>query len=384
MTTRRPNSARPPFNAPRGVWTRRQLLVRAGALGAAGLSLPSILAACGSDDDDDSGSSSSEAPTEETSSGSAAAPEGDCVVGMAFDVTGRGDKSFNDAAGAALDQAVQELGITFTESTPTGDGDRTERVQGLVDDGAGLVQGNGFLFFDTITEVSANNPDTSFTIVDSVVEAPNVASLTFAEEEGSFLVGVAAALTTETDTVGFIGGVENDLIKKFEAGYAAGVAAVDPDIEVLVNYITQPPDFTGFNDPARGKEIAASQYEAGADVIYSAAGGSGLGAFEAAAEAGEPGEVWAIGVDSDQYELVSADLQPYILTSMLKKVDVATYDTIAAYCAGEFEAGTQVFDLAADGVGYSTSGGFVDDIAGEIDTYKEQIISGEIEVPTTP
>ncbi len=160
--------------------------------------------------------------------------------------------------------------------------------------------------------------------------------------------------------------------------------AVNPDIEVLVNYISQPPDFSGFNDPAKGKEIAASQYEAGADVIYAAAGGSGLGVFEAAAVAGAPGEVWAIGVDSDQYELVSAELQPYILTSMLKKVDVATYETIAAYCGGTFESGVQTFDLAADGVGYSTSGGFVDDIAADLDAYKEQIVSGEIVVPTAP
>ena len=131
-----------------------------------------------------------------------------------------------------------------------------------------------------------------------------MASLVFAEEQGSFLVGAAAALKSQTGTIGFIGGVENDLIKKFEAGYAAGAEAVNPDIEILVNYITQPPDFGGFNDPARGKEIAGAQYEAGADVVYSAAGGSGLGAFEAAVDAGAPGEVWAIGVDSDQYNLV--------------------------------------------------------------------------------
>jgi basic membrane protein A len=159
---------------------------------------------------------------------------------------------------------------------------------------------------------------------------------------------------------------------------------VNPDITVLANYITQPPDFSGFNDPAKGKEIAASQYQAGADVIYAAAGGSGLGVFEAAAEAGEPGEVWAIGVDSDQYELVSPELQPYVLTSMLKKVDVATFETIKAVCEGGEATGVKTFDLAADGVGYSTSGGFVDDIADQLDAFKEQIISGEIVVPTAP
>lgn len=342
------------------------------------------LAACGSDDDTASESSEAPAATEAPAGTDAPTGTGDCAIGMAYDVTGRGDKSFNDAAGAALEKAEADLGITYSESTPTGDGDRAERLQGLVDGGAGLVQGNGFLFQDSLTEVAANNPDTSFTVVDTVIDAPNVASLVFAEEQGSFLVGAAAALKSQTGTIGFIGGVENDLIKKFEAGYTAGAQAVNPDIEVLVNYITQPPDFTGFNDPAKGKEIAASQYEAGADVIYAAAGGSGLGVFEAAAAAGEPGSVWAIGVDSDQYNLVSAELQPYILTSMLKKVDVATYNTIEAFCAGEFEAGVQTFDLSVDGVGYSTTGGFVDDITADLDAFKEQIISGEIEVPTAP
>ena len=151
----------------------------------------------------------------------------------------------------------------------------------------------------------------------------NVKSMTFAEEQGSFLVGAAAALKTKTGKIGFIGGVENDLIKKFEAGYVAGAKAAKPDIEVAVQYITQPPDFTGFNDPAKGKEIATSMYSDGNDVVYAAAGGSGLGVFEAASETGKQGEVWAIGVDSDQYNLVDAALQPYILTSMLKKVDVA-------------------------------------------------------------
>src|SRR5690606_34673655 len=117
-------------------------------------------------------------------------------------------------------------------------------------------------------------------------------------------------------------------------GFEAGAAAVDPDIEVLVNYISQPPDFTGFNDPAKGKEIAAAQYEGGADVIFHAAGGSGNGLFEAAVEAGDPGEVWAIGVDSDQYLTATAEQQPYILTSMLKKVDVATFETIKAFTEG--------------------------------------------------
>ena len=359
-------------------------MIKSKKLLAVGIIAALGLAACGSDDD--SGSASTDAPegTEAPAATDAPATGDGAAVGVVFDITGRGDRSFNDAAGAGLDQAVAELGVTGTESTPTGDGDRAERVQGLVDEGAGLVIGVGFLFGDSITAVGEANPDTSFAIIDSVVDLPNVASLVFAENEGSFLVGAAAALKSQTGTIGFIGGVENDLIKKFEAGYVAGAQAVNPDIEVLVNYISQPPDFSGFNDPAKGKELAAAQYEAGADIVYSAAGGSGLGAFEAAAEAGAPGDVWAIGVDSDQYELVSAELQPYILTSMLKKVDVATFETIKAFNDGSFAAGVQVFDVASDGVGYSTSGGFVDDIADQLDAFAEQIASGEITVPEAP
>jgi len=360
-------------------------MIKSKKLLAVGIIAALGLAACGSDDDSGSESTDAPAATEAPTEGTDAPATGDgSTVGVVFDITGRGDRSFNDAAGAGLDQAVAELGVTGIESTPTGDGDRAERVQGLVDEGAGLVIGVGFLFGDSITAVAEANPDTSFAIIDSVVDLPNVASLVFAENEGSFLVGAAAALKSQTGTIGFIGGVENDLIKKFEAGYVAGAQAVNPDIEVLVNYISQPPDFSGFNDPAKGKELAAAQYEAGADIVYSAAGGSGLGAFEAAAEAGAAGEVWAIGVDSDQYELVSAELQPYILTSMLKKVDVATFETISAFDGGSFAAGVQVFDVASDGVGYSTSGGFVDDIAAQLDDFAAQIAAGEITVPEAP
>jgi basic membrane protein A len=352
-------------------------LLAAGLIAALGLTA----AACGDDDEAPAGTDAPEGT--EAPEGTGTPPE-NMNVGLLYDITGRGDRSFNDAAAAGLDQAVEEFGVVPSESTPTGDGDRAERLNGLVDQGNGLIIGVGFLWGDAITAGAEANPDIMFGIVDSVVDLPNVASITFAEHEGSFLVGAAAALKSQTGTIGFIGGVENELIQKFEAGYVAGATAVNPDIEILINYITQPPDFTGFNDPARGKEIAAGQYEAGADVIYSAAGGSGLGAFEAAREAGEPGEVWGIGVDSDQYNLVSAELQPYILTSMLKKVDVAVYETIKAYAEGNFTAGISTFDAASGGVDYSTSGGFVDDIADQLDEYKQQIIDGELEVPTTP
>lgn len=361
---------------------RGRFLTSVAALAAFGL----LAAACGGDDDE-SGDSGDEATTvAEEATTTVGGGESDLApVGIIYDITGRGDKSFNDAAAAGLDQAKSEFGLSVEESTPTGDGDRAQRLDLAAQNGDGLVIAVGFLFADALGVSAPNYPDTKFAIIDDAsIAADNVASLVFAEEQGSFLVGVAAALKTQSNHVGFIGGVEIELIQKFEAGFTAGVHAVDPAIVVDVAYLTQPPDFTGFNAPDKGKETAAAMYEAGADVIYSAAGGSGLGAFEAAKEAGAPGEVWAIGVDSDQYNLVSADLQPYILTSMLKKVDVAVYETAKAYAEGSFAAGTQVFDLARDGVGYSTTGGFVDDIASEIDGYKEQIISGEIEVPTAP
>ncbi len=333
---------------------------------------------------DTGASPTTEGGAETTDAGSVPDASGLPPVNIMYDVTGRGDKSFNDAAAAGIDQARDEFGVQFVESTPTGDGDRAQRLQLAIDSNDGPIFAIGFLWGPTVTQAAAANAETQFAIVDEIVDAPNVSSLTFAEEQGSFLVGVAAALKTQTNHVGFIGGVQIALIQKFEAGFRAGVAAVNPDILVDVAYITQPPDFTGFNDPAKGKEIAAGMYEAGADVIYSAAGGSGLGAFEAAKDAGAPGEVWAIGVDSDQYNLVSADLQPYILTSMLKRVDVAVYEAAKAYASGTLEPGQTIFDLEAEGVGYSTSGGFLDDITDQIDEFADQIISGEIEVPTAP
>ena len=319
-------------------------------------------------------------------------------VGLLYDITGRGDRSFNDAAAAGLDEAEASVGAVGTESTPSSDGDRAERLAGLLASGQDYIIGVGFLWGTAISESAVENPDQKYGLIDSVAMDTkgtpddttddevlmNVKSMTFAEEQGSFLVGVAAALKSESGKIGFIGGVENDLIKKFEAGYTAGAMAANPDIEVAVQYITQPPDFTGFNDPAKGKEIGASMYADGNDVIYAAAGGSGLGVVQAASEAGEAGSVWTIGVDSDLYNLVDAALQPYVLTSMLKKVDVAVAQSIEDLANGDWTGGPTVFDLAAGGVDYSTSGGFVDDIKTQLDDYKQQIIDGEIEVPTKP
>jgi basic membrane protein A len=345
-------------------------------------SLALIAAACGDETgdapEDDDGAE--ETPAEEAAR-----------IGMVYDIGGRGDLSFNDSAAEGLDRAAAEFNIEANELEPEEGGEnREELLRLLSEEQFGLVFGVGFLFADSIAAASADFPDVSYGLIDGFLEDlgpdSNVVALGFAEHEGSFLVGAAAALKSETGRIGFIGGVEIDLIQKFEAGYVAGARAVNPDIEIDIRYISQPPDFSGFADPARGKETALGQFDAGADVVYHAAGGSGAGLFEAAMEVSQASgsKVWAIGVDSDQYLTAPEEVQEYILTSMLKRVDVAVYNTIESYVNDEFEGGYQTFDLAADGVGYSTSGGFVDDITDELEDYKQQIIDGEIQVPDVP
>ncbi|MDE0709811.1 MAG: BMP family ABC transporter substrate-binding protein [bacterium] len=342
-----------------------------------------LAAACGGDETP----ATTAAPAASETSATTQAPAGEPVsIGLVYDIGGRGDQSFNDAAAAGLDKAAAELGTQNSEASANEDGTNREELLALqASEGADLVIGVGFLFGDPMANVAAEFPDTSFAIVDSVVDAPNVAGLIFSEEQGSFLVGVAAALKTQTGVVGYIGGVNIPLIHAFEAGFLAGVQAIDPSIQVISQYVTEPPDFGGFNDPAAGRVIAQSMFEQGADVVYHAAGGTGGGLFQAAKDYSEANDthVWAIGVDSDQY-LTAPDFQDYILTSMLKRVDVAVFNTIQAVQAGTFAPGPQVFDLSVDGVGYSTSGGHVDDITAQLDAFKEKIVSGEIVVSRDP
>ena len=325
-------------------------------------------------------SSNADAPG---ASGQTSAAKG-LKVGMAYDVGGRGDQSFNDAAAAGLDKAKAELDADTKEATASAgeaESAREERLQQLVDAGYTTVVAVGFAYADSVKKVATANPDAKFALIDSTNAAgPNIESLTFAENEGSFLVGAAAALKSKTGNVGFVGGVNTDLIKKFEAGYVMGAKAVNPAIKIQTKYLTQPPDFTGFADPAKGKTAAEGMYQQGADVVYAAAGGSGGGVFTAAAAAGK----MAIGVDSDQVVKAPAAVKGVIITSMLKKVDLATFDFIRSVTEGKFAAGTKVYDLKVDGVGYSTTGGKVDDIKVKLDGFKQQIIDGKIVVPTKP
>jgi basic membrane protein A len=302
---------------------------------------------------------------------------------MAYDIGGRGDQSFNDMAAAGLDKAKSDFGVKTSESEATPDeaeSAKEDRLIQLADGGYNPVIAVGFAYSEAVGKVAKQYPDVKFAIIDDTAnEADNVTNLVFAEEQGSFLVGAAAALKSKTGHIGFVGGVNTPLINKFEAGYDAGAKAVNPNIKIESAYLTQPPDFTGFNDPGKGKTAAEGQFDAGADVVYHAAGGSGLGVFQAAKAANG----LAIGVDSDQYKTASADLQPVILTSMIKHVDVAVYNFIKSFVDGKPLTGTQTFDLKVGGVDYSTSGGQVDDIKSKLDDFKKQIVDGTIKVPTS-
>lgn len=333
------------------------------------------LAACGSSSATSAGDSGS------SSSG------GDKLkIGMAYDVGGRGDQSFNDAAAAGLDKAKAELGIQAQEAAAVqgeNDAARQERLQQLVDAGYTHVIAVGFAYATAVGKAAKANPDAHFAIIDDASEAsagPNVAQLTFAENEGSYLVGAAAALKSKTGNIGFVGGVNTPLIQKFQAGYQAGAKAVNPDIKIQVKYLTQPPDFSGFGDPAKGKTAAEGMYQSGADVVFQAAGGSGAGVFQAAKAANK----MAIGVDSDQAKTADPSVRDVIITSMIKKVNVAVFDYIKAATEGTNQSGHIVFDLKAGGVDYSTTGGKIDDIKSKLDQYKQDIIDGKITVPTTP
>ncbi len=303
-------------------------------------------------------------------------------VGVAFDTGGRGDGTFNDSAGRGAERAVTELGATKQELEAISEDDRKPNLEALTKAGNNPVIAVGFAFGDALTEIAAANPDTVFGWIDGYFDAPNVKTTGFAEEQGSFLVGAAAALKSESGHIGFIGGQEIDLIKKFEAGYIAGAKAVNPDIKIESQYLGAAGDNAAWGSPDKAKEIALSWFADGADVVYTAAGGSGAGTIDAAVEAGEG--KWAIGVDSDQYLSATPEQQAHILTSMLKRVDTAVFEFAKAVQDGDLTGGFKTFDLSNDGVGYSTSGGYLDDVKDQLEAFKADIISGKIKVPTAP
>src|SRR4051812_19566158 len=355
-------------------------MIKAAALLLAG---SMALAACASDEDSGSGSGGGD-------SGSSAS--GDLKVGIAYDTGGRGDKSFNDSAYAGVEAAIKDNGGDLTELSPHSDAsNRADLLTQLADQGYNPVIAVGFAYGDVIGDVAKQYPDTQFAIVDSSgldadsgdpLGSGNVTGLLFAANQGSFLGGVAAALKTTTNHIGFVGGQQSPLIQAFEAGYVARAKAPKPGITVDVEDNSPAGDFSGFNDPAKGQIVAQGMYDKGADIVYAAAGGSGIGVFQAAKAA----NARAIGVDSDQYQTVGdPSLQPVIMTSVLKRVDNAVEAYINDFVDGKIKGGSDIVnDLKTDGVGLATSGGFIDDIQAQIKEYADKIKSGEIKVPTTP
>jgi len=304
-------------------------------------------------------------------------------VGLVFDIGGRGDKSFNDAAYAGLEQAQKELGIRFTTLETNEGSDREAQLRQLAAGDAKLVFGVGFLFTDDIRALAREFPDKKFACVDYTLTPgdtlpPNLVALKFREEEGSFLVGALAALLSKTGKVGFVGGMEIPLIRKFQAGFTAGVKAVDPNAQVLVKYAGN----TGaaFKDPTKGKELALAEYHAGADIIFHASGSTGLGVFEAARELGK----LAIGVDSDQYD----EAPGAILTSMVKRVDTAVFDTIRDLKDGQWSGGVRDFGLAEHGVSWvyddRNQALIPDAVKAKVDSLEAAIVAGTLHVPTEP
>ena len=298
-----------------------------------------------------------------------------------FDVGGRGDKSFNDQAYAGLERARNELGIVF-RTLETGEGsDREAAMRQLAAGDAQLIFGVGFLFTDDIKKLAQEFPDKKFACIDYTVNPgdtlpPNLVALKFKEEEGSYLVGALSGLLTKTGKLGFVGGMQIPLIKKFEAGYVAGVRAVSPRAQVIVKYAGT--TGTAFKDPTKGKELALAEYNQGADIIYHASGSTGLGVFEAARER----DKLAIGVDSDQND----EAPGHILTSMVKRVDVAVFDTIRETLQGRWSGGVKVFGLAEDGVSWvydqRNRALIPDRVKATVDSLRAEIVAGRIVAPS--
>lgn len=339
---------------------------KAAAFGATALAASLLLSAC-------SGKTATVQP-----SADADAPK----VAMLYGTTG--DFSFMDSAYKGFTDAQSEFDFTPLDFSSPNTDDYQDRLDLAISQGAGLAIGIGFQYA-TPMEQTTEHPDTKFVAVDidKGTSIPDVTTISFAAEQSSYLVGVAAALTSKTGHIGFIGGVDQPSIQNFFVGYEAGAKSVNPDITVDTTYLAPLGDFTGFSDPTKGKEAAASMYSGGADVIYAAAGGSGQGVYEQAASSSTDAQKnWAIGVDGDVYNQVDDSIKPYILTSAIKNVNVAVEDSIKSFLDGSLEAGEQDFDLSNDGVGYSTSGGFLDAYADQLEKAKQDIVDGTIEVPT--
>lgn len=309
-------------------------------------------------------------------------PSGVLRVGVAFDIGGRGDKSFADSAAVGIDRARTELGVEVVEveaSVGETSKQKEQRLREMADAGLNPIIAVGFAYAEALKATAPDYPNNDFAIVDfSEHIADNVAHLVFIEEQGSFLVGVIAAQASKHNSVGFIGGVRHGNLARFEAGFIAGARAVKPGIRSTSVYLTKPPDFTGFTNPAAAEKVAAKMYRNGVDVVYHAAGGSGVGLFRAARAA----KRLAIGVDSDQYLQFPPNEREWILTSMVKRLDVAVFDYIKSAAAGQPFAGVRRYGLDKGGVDYSATNPLVTPYVALAERYRKKVLSGAITPPT--
>ena len=281
----------------------------------------------------------------------------DFTPAVVFDMGGKFDKSFNEAAFNGAEQFKADTGVEYRDFEVTNPSMREQALRNMARRGAQVVVAMGFAQAAAVETVAQEFPETKFTLIDMVVDLPNVQSVIFKEHEGSFLVGMAAAMTSKTGKVGFVGGMDIPLIRKFALGYVEGAKHVNPDIDIFQNMTGTTP--SAWNDPTRGGELARSQFDRGADVVYAAAGGTGIGVYQAAKDAGK----LAIGVDSNQNYIHPGTM----LTSMIKRVDVAVYESFKAAQEGTWQGGIQILGLAEDGVGWA------------LDEHNRSLISAEIE-----
>lgn len=313
----------------------------------------------------------SETPAPATGGGSPAGIK----VGLILDKGGKDDKSFNTAAWEGASKAAAEGQVELKDVESMDDAMFEPSLRSFAERGYDLVISIGFAQKEPLDRVAADFPNIHFAIVDATVDRPNVASLLFDEHEGSYLVGAISAATSETGTIGFVGGMDIPLIRRFQMGYEAGAKAVRPDVKILSNFVGVTSD--AWNNPNRGKELARSQYERGADVIFAPAGASNLGVFDAAEEM----DRFVIGVDSNQNWIKPG----FVLTSMLKRVDRAVYEVIRESVAGRFLPGVRNFGLKNDGVGYALDANneaiLKPSVQAIADSLKNEILAGRIEVP---
>ncbi|SHF95967.1 BMP family lipoprotein [Ornithinibacillus halophilus] len=349
------------------------------------LSLGLFLAACGGADENNEGNNAN--TDENGNTASEGEQASDYKVSMVTDEGGVDDKSFNQSAWEGIKAWGDNNGLSkgegFDYAQSNSSADYMPNISRFVRDDYDLIFGVGFKLKEDLQKSAEQFADTNFAIIDEVVDAPNAASITFKEHQGSFLVGVAAALKTKTNKVGFVGGIESPLIKKFESGFIAGVKSINPDIQVEVQYAES------FTEPAKGKMIATNMYGNGVDVIYHASGGTGNGIFNEARDQkhNDPDrELWVIGVDRDQYEEGQIDENNVTLTSMVKRVDVAVQDVIERGMKGEFPAGELLeYGIEENAITIATTNeeAMTDEIITAVEEWEEKILDGNVEVPQT-